>query len=590
MDWTAWATVFLLAIMAGVLACTRISPDLVMVGILSLLLALGILQPADALAGFSNEGTVTIGLLYIVAAGLHETGAMALLGEWLLGRPRSQAAAQARLVIPTAVISAFTTNTPQVAVMLPLVADWARKIKVPPSRVMIPLSYATILGGLCTVIGASANMVVNGLVVSQARLPSLGLFDVAWVGVPCALAGIAYLLLLGRWLLPDRGPAVSIGDDPRQYTVEMLVEPASRLVGQTVEQAGLRHLPGLYLVEIHRGDGQVVVAVAPSERLGASDRLVFVGVVESVLDLQKIRGLKPATDQIFKLDSPRSDRCLIEVVVSDSCPLIGRTIREGRFRTLYNAVVIAVGRNGVRLPGKLGDIELRAGDALLLEAHPWFADQHRNSRDFFLLSRVENFTPPRHELAPVAVAIVLGMVVASATGWLSVPAAAMLAAMLMVLTRCCSGDVARRAVDWRVLVVIAASLGIGRALEVTGAAREIAHGLIGLAGTNPYLALAIVYGMTMVFAELMSHNASVVLVFPIALATAATLQVSVMPFIMAVMIAASCGFATPTGYTTNLMVYGPGGYRFGDYLRFGGPLNLLIWAVTLLVAPLAWPF
>jgi di/tricarboxylate transporter len=590
MDWTAWTTLLLLAVMAGTLIFTRISPDLVMLGILALLLALRILEPADALMGFANEGTVTIGLLFVVAAGLHETGAMAMLGEWLLGRPRSVAAAQVRLVIPTAVISAFTTNTPQVAVMLPLVADWARKIKVSPSKLMIPLSYATILGGLCTVIGASANMVVNGLVVSQANLPSLRLFDVAWVGVPCALVGIAYLLVFGRWGLPDRGPAVSIGDDPRQYTVEMLVEPGSRLVGQTVEQAGLRHLPGLFLVEINRADGQVLVAVGPSERLAPGDRLVFVGVVESVLDLQKIRGLKPATDQIFKLDSPRSDRCLIEVVVSDTCPLLGRTIRESRFRTLYNAVVIAVGRNGVRLPGKLGDVELHAGDALLLEAHPWFADQHRNSRDFFLVSRVENSTPPRHERAPVAVAIVLAMVLTSAAGWLSMPAAAMLAAMLMVLTGCCSGTDARRSVDWRVLVVIAASLGIGRALEVTGAARNIAHALIGLAGTNPYVALAIVYGMTMVFAEVMSHNASVVLVFPIALATAAALQVSVMPFIMAIMIAASCGFATPTGYATNLMVYAPGGYRFSDYLRFGGPLNLLMWAVTLLVAPLAWPF
>jgi di/tricarboxylate transporter len=590
MHWTAWTTLFLLAVMAGILIFTRIGPDLVLLSILALLLSLRILEPADALAGFANEGTVTIGLLFVVAAGLHETGAMALLGEWLLGRPRSQAAAQARLVIPTAIISAFTTNTPQVAVMLPLVADWARKIKVPPSRVMIPLSYATILGGLCTVIGASANMVVNGLVVSQARLPSLHLFDVAWVGIPCAVVGIAYLLLFGRWLLPDRGPAVSIGDDPRQYTVEMLVEPGSRLVGQTVEQAGLRHLPGLYLVEINRANGQVLVAVPPSERLLAGDRLVFVGVVESVLDLQKIRGLKPATDQIFKLDSRRSDRCLIEVVVSDTCPQVGRTIREGRFRTLYNAVVIAVGRNGVRLPGKLGDIEMHPGDALLLEAHPEFADQHRHSRDFFLISRVENSTPPRHERAPVAVAIVLGMVVTSAAGWLSMPAAAMLAAMLVVLTGCCSGADARRAVDWRVLVVISASLGIGRALEVTGAARAIAQVLIGLAGTNPYLALAVIYGMTMTFAEVMSHNASVVLVFPIALATAATLQVSVMPFIMAVMMAASCAFATPTGYQTNLMVYGPGGYRFSDYLRFGGPLNLLLWAVTLVVAPLAWPF
>jgi di/tricarboxylate transporter len=472
--------------------------------------------------------------------------------------------------------------------MLPVVDDWAKKTRLSASKLMIPLSYAAILGGLCTLIGTSTNLVVNGLLISSGG-PGLRLFDVAWVGVPCCLAGLLYILVASRWLLPDRRPPIGQPEDPRRYTVEMLVEPGSPLAGKTIEQAGLRHLPGLYLMEIDR-NGDVLAAVGSDTKLAANDRLVFVGVVESVVDLQKVRGLKPATDQVFKIGAPRPYRCLIEAVVSNTCPLVGLSIREGRFRSVYNAAVIAVARNGERLPGKIGDIVLRPGDTLLLEAHPSFADAQRNSRDFFLVSRIDDSTPPRHDRAWAALAVLLAMVVAAGFSWLSMLNAALLAAGGMLLARCCTPSAARRSVEWQVLLVIACAFGIGRALEKSGAAETIATTLIGLAGSSPWLALGVVYGVTMLFTEVMSHIAAAVMVFPIALATAAGLHVNEMPFVMAIVMAASCGFATPIGYQTNLMVYGPGGYRFGDYLRFGGPLNLLVWAVTMLVAPLAWPF
>jgi di/tricarboxylate transporter len=369
----------------------------------------------------------------------------------------------------------------------------------------------------------------------------------------------------------------------------MIVEPGSPLVGQTIEKAGLRHLPGVYLAEIDRAN-EVLPAVSPRERLQANDRLVFVGVIESVVDLQKTRGLKPATDQVFKLNIPRTDRCLIEAVVSDSCPLVGRTIREGRFRTVYNAAVIALARNGERVRKKLGDVVLRAGDTLLLEAHPEFASQHRNSRDFYLVSRVEGSAPARHERAWIALTILAGMVVVAGVGWLSVLNSALLAAGLMILTGCCSSGVARSSIDWQVLVVIGASLGLGAAMQETRAANTIAQAVLYPASGNPWLALAVLYVLTMLFTELMSNNAAAVLVFPIAMATAQDLGTSHMPFIMAIMMAASCGFATPIGYQTNLMVYGPGGYHFRDYLRFGGLLNLVVAAVTVAVTPLVWPF
>jgi len=589
LGWEAWATVGVVGCVVGLLALTRISPDAVLMAALAALLVSGILTPQDALAGFAKEGMATVGILYVVVAGLRTTGGMAWIAQRLLGRPKSLVGAQGRIMGPVVGMSALLNNTPVVAMLIPAIAEWSKKLRLPVSKLMIPLSYAAILGGVCTLIGTSTNLVVNGLVISETDLPHLGMFTIAWVGVPCAAVGILYVLALSRWLLPDRRPPISTSDDPRKYTVEMLVEPGSPLVGRTIEQAGLRHLAQMYLMEIDRG-GEVRAAVSPREVLQGGDRLVFVGVVDSVVELQRMRGLKPATEQVFKLDGPRSRRCLIEAVVSDTCPLVGNSIREGRFRSIYNAVVIAVARNGECIRSKIGEIVLRPGDTLLLEARPSFVERQRNARDFFLVSRVEDSTPPRFDRAWLALVILAAMVTVVTAGWVSMFQAALVAAGLMVLARCCSLSEARQNIDWSVLVVIAASFGLGRALQATGAAEAVASGLIGLAGGDPWVTLVVVYGITTLFTELITNNAAAVLVFPIALATATRLGVNFMPFVAAIMVAASASFATPLGYQTNLMVYGPGGYRFADYVRIGLPLNLLVGAVTVVVAPFVWPF
>ncbi|MGH7194532.1 MAG: SLC13 family permease [Candidatus Saccharimonadales bacterium] len=595
---------------------SRIAPDLVLAAAVALLTLKGVLEPREALAGMSNEAMITVGILYIVGAGVRQTGGVAWIAQRLFGRPRTAISAIARLMFPTAALSAFMNNTPLVAMLIPAVNDWAKQHRIAPSKLMIPLSYAAILGGSCTLIGTSTNLVVDGQVkqevsrrlaaaknagVSDAQaaelfeketgLPAAGLamFDVTWVGLPAALIGCAFVVLTSRWLLPDHKPAISNLDDPRSYTIEMLVEPESPLAGKTIEDAGLRHLPGVFLAEVGR-DGFVLPAVAPEERLRGNDRLVFVGVVDSVVDLQKIRGLVPATDQVFKLTEPRSTRCLIEAVVSNSCPMVGRTIRDGRFRSTYNAAVIAVARNGERINKKIGDIVLSPGDTLLLEAHPSFVDQQRNNRDFFLVSRLEDSQPLRHERAIVAVAILAGMVLVASLTSLGMFKAAMLAAGLMLVTRCCSATLARRSVDWEVLLAIAASFAIGAALEKTGAAAQIAGSMIELAAGNPWASLAVVYLATLIATERITNNAAAALMVPMALATAMRLEVSAMPFVIVVMMAASAGFATPIGYQTNLMVYGPGGYRFSDYCKIGIPLDLLIGAITVAVAPLVWPF
>lgn len=572
----------------GILTLTRAAADLTLIGAVAVLMSCGVLNEKDALAGFANEGTITVGVLFVVAAGIRETGAMSWLGQRLLGRPQSVAAAQLRMMLPTVGMSAFLNNTPLVAVMLPVVGDWAKKHRIALSKVMMPLSFAAILGGLCTLIGTSTNIVVSGLLTKQTN-QRLHLWDPAWVGVPCAIAGVIYIVVCSRWLLPDRKPAISDQDDPRQYSVEMLVDGKSALIGSTIEEAGLRHLPGLYLAEIER-NGELMPAVGPREKLCGNDRLFFVGIVESVVDLQKVRGLKPATNQIFKLDGSRENRCLVEAVVSNTCPLVGQSIREGRFRTVYGAAVIALARNGERVRKKLGDIVLQPGDTLLVEAEPEFADRHRNSRDFFLVSKVDDSSPLRHERFWVAWAILGAMVLVAGMEWLTMLNAAMLAAGLTVVSGCCSINVARRSIDWQVLLVIGASFALGRAMETTGAAQSIANHLLTPIQNHPRLALAVVYGMTMLFTEVMSNAASAVLMFPIGMATSHSLGVNAMPFVMAIIVAASCGFATPLGYSTHLMVYGPGGYRFADFLRFGGLLNLLIGAVTIGVTPVFWRF
>jgi di/tricarboxylate transporter len=583
-------TLGVVGLVFALLVFSRLTPDVILIGAVALLLLTGVIDANQALAGLSNEGMITIAVLFVVGAGVRETGAVDFVTTRMFGRPKSAENAIARMMFPTMALSAVMNNTPLVAMLIPAVSDWARSFRIPVSKLMIPLSYAAILGGTCTLIGTSTNLVVRGMLLkARPDGPGLGMFDISWVGVPAAIVGGLFLIGTSRWLLPDRRPAISTTDDSREYTAEMQVAPDSPLVGKTIEAAGLRHLPGVYLAEIDR-DGNVMPAVSPQEVLRGGDRLLFVGIVESVVDLQRIRGLTPAANQVSKLSAPRPQRCLIEAVVSNSCPLVGKTIRDGRFRNVYNAVVVAVARNGERLQKKIGDIVLHAGDTLLVEAHPSFADQQRNSRDFFLVSRLEGSNPPSHDRAWIAMAVLVGMVTLVTLEWLPMLQAALLAAAILLLARCVSIEAARRSIDWEVLLAIAASLALGTALETTNAARQIADQMISLAGGSPWITLAVIYFVTLIVTEMVTNNAAAALMFPFALTTADGLGVSYMPFMIAVMMAASAGFATPIGYQTNLMVYGPGGYRFSDYVKIGVPLDILVGIVTIALAPLAWPF
>lgn len=587
MDWQAILTLLTLAGVLLTLVLGSVSADLVLMSALSFLLVTGVIGPADALAGFGNPGVITIATLYVVAAGLKETGAIQWIARLLLGHPGTERGAQLRMIAPTGLLSGFMNNTAVVAMFIPAIQDWAQRLGIPASRLLLPLSYAAILGGTCTLIGTSTNLVVDGLLQTE-RGVQLGLFELAWVGVPLLIIGGGFLVLLAPRMLPDRGGLTEELERVREYGVEVEVMPGP-LNGKTIAEAGLRALNYGYLTEIDRG-GRLITAVEPDRTLQAGDKLYFVGAPECASELRRIHGLKPANGSVHKLAIENHQRCLVEVVLGPEFAALGSTIRDSRFRTRFNAVILSVSREGRRVPGKLGDITFQMGDTLLLEASQQFEEQYRFRRDFLLVSALNNSTPPDFHKAPRALAILAVMVLLSASGLLSIMEAAFLAAGAMIAGRCITASRARRSVDLPVLVVIASSFAMGNAMTETGAATWIAGALLNLGPLTPWVALAVVYLLTALFTELITNNAAAVLMFPIALAVSDQLGVNFLPFAIAVIFAASASFITPLGYQTNLMVYGPGRYRFTDYMRLGVPLSILVAAVVLTLIPVVWAF
>ncbi|MCE8016178.1 SLC13 family permease [Halomonas sp. MCCC 1A17488] len=585
----AWISLAVVLVVFPLMAFSRLGPDIVLLGAVILLLTLGVIDPAQALGGFSSTGLFTVAFMYVLVASIRETGGIDLIIRHVLGRPRSEGRAMARLLLPVASLSGFLNNTPVVATFIPAVLSWSRRLQLSAHRLLMPLSFASILGGTITLFGTSTNLVVHGLLVERRPDLDMGLFDIAWVGVPVAVAGLLYLLLMAPRLLPARRDVASPFANPREYTIEMEVDPAGPLVNRSVEEAGLRHLQELFLVEIER-DGNVVSVVGPGERLKGGDRLVFAGTSEGAVELQQMRGLVPSRHGESSLEKEFKERRLVEAVVSDQCQFVGQRIRDGHFRTLYGAAVLAVCRGGERVAGNLGQVRLQPADVLLLEVRPPFIERHRQSRDFLLISQVNGQARPNHEKAWLAWSILAAVVALATLGVMSMMNAAMLGAAAALITGCCSVGAAKRGLDTQVLLTIAASFGLGAALEHSGAAQALASGVLGLAGSSPWALLVAVYVLVSLLTSVITNNAAAVITFPVVMAGAEALGVNPMPYVVAVMFAASASFLTPIGYQTNLMVLGPGGYRFGDFLRVGGLLNLTTAAVALVLIPLVWPF
>jgi di/tricarboxylate transporter len=604
----AWFTLAVIAMVIAALVSNKMGMDLALLGGLILLMAAGVVDVEAATSGFASQAVLMIAGLYIVAAGMRETGAVEIIANRLLGRPTSTTEAQLRLMAPVALMSGFMNNTPIVAMCVPLVRDWARKLQISPSRLYMPLSFSAILGGRLTMIGTASNLVVIGLFQQyiskdHAWLDAVGFeapaewvqfFGVGAIGLPCVVLGIGFIMLASPWLLPDRKPIDTVSLDAKTYQTEMVVGHESPIVGQTIEAAGLRHLPGLFLTSIERSSRQLH-AVGPDEILEGGDRLAFAGILDSVKDLRKIRGLTAAADQTEKLHGSAGSRTLVETVVSANSPLVGRSVRESKFRTRYNAAIIAVHRQGERLQQKIGDINLRVGDTLLLDTHVGFLEVHRDSQDFFLVSQVDESRPIRHERSFVAIGLLL-LLVALLVGGESLGIAPLVAvwvcAILMVLTRCLTGTVARTSINWQVLISIGAAIGLGAAMQQSGAADALVGGIIGNQNADvmhPIVMLVLLFVLTNALAQLITPYAASVLMFPIAMLAAEQLGVNPLAYVFTLMVA-GCNFSTPIGYQTNLMVYAPGGYRFLDYTRLGLPLTALVLLICTIVAPLVFPF
>jgi di/tricarboxylate transporter len=585
----AWTTLVVLGGALALLVTGRGAPALVVLGANVVLLLLGVIDSEAALAGFSNPAPFTVAALYVVARAVEKTGALQPLLLGPLGTGEGPRGALARLLWPVAALSGFLNNTPVVAMVSPQVSSWARRYGRPASLYLMPLSFATILGGLLTVIGTSTTVVVSGLMEAAGMRP-IGMFEIGRVGVFLVVGGLAYLVLAAPRLLPDRRPPSSEFESRvRDFVVQMVVVPGGALDGATVETGGLRQLQGVFLVEVRRGS-ELIAPATPETELQGGDRLLFAGRADTVLDLQANRGLVSA-ELDHAIAFHEAGHQYFEAVVGDASPLAGKTLREADFRQQYQAAVVAIHRAGSPVRAKLGTVRLRAGDTLLLLADSGFKTRWAHYTDFLLVSHFGRLAPGNARHAWAVGLVLAGIVGSAATGWLPVLHAALAGALLCVVLRVLTPVEAWRGVAMDVVVLVAASFGLGAALEASGLAQAAAGVIFGVFGPlGPRGVLLGIALTTLLLTELITNNAAAVLVFPIAMAAALEHGIDPRPLAMGLAVVASASFLTPLGYQTNTMVYGAGGYRFTDFARLGAPLTVLVVAVVVVAVPLVWPF
>ena len=587
LSWQAWYTVAVILMIVVALLRNMARPELVLLGALGLVLGAGVLEPDEAFQGFASTAVLAIAALYVVAAGVQRTEALRLLDNFLLSPSGSIKATMPRLMTITAILSAFLNNTPIVAMFIPRVQQWCRRKNLSPSLFLIPLSYAAILGGMTTLIGTSTNIVVSELLVEQGY-DGLGMFDLTLVGGPAVLIVLIYFSVFGYRLLPKK-------DEPGQIfqggldrcLFELKVAKDSVLSGKTVEESGLRSLGNAYLAHIRR-DKQLIPS-APEEVLRSNDRLTFTGSVAILEDLIHTPGLERVVEPISLDDEETLP--LFEAIVSKSSSLVGRTLKDVGFREKYNAVVLGIHRQGEQLMEHLGKTPLMAGDLLIIEASYGFAKRwNMDRKDFYLVApRRQQQKKPMTKKAPVALAILLLMVIGFSTGVLPLVTATFIAALAMLATRCIQSDEARSEINFSVLVVIGAALGIGKAVANSGLALAVA-GLFTSAANilPPIIVILLLYVLTNLLTELITNQAAAILMLPIGIEVAGALGIGIQAIAMTVALAASASFITPFGYQTNLMVMSAGGYQFKDYTKVGLPVSIIVMVVVVTMLYFFW--
>ena len=588
-----WEIAFVLGltVCAVVLFVTeKFSTDIVAILVMMVLLVFRVLTPAEGLAGFANTATVTVGAMFVLSAGMFRSGAVNFVGKALgrLARHSSRLMLFV-LMVGVGVLSSFLNNTAAVAILIPVVIVVARRAKTSPSKLLMPLSFASMFGGMCTVLGTSTNILASSIA-EQAGLGAFSMFEFTKLGVIFFAVGVAYMMTLGRRLVPDhRGQgdlttSFGLGD----YLTDLVLQTESKSVGHALASAPLVKELNIDVLQILRGED--TLRPTPETILREGDVLRIQGDLRTINELKDRVGVTFGMSMKWRDEHLHStDTRLVEAVVGPSSPLAGKSLAESRLRANYGASVLAIRHHGTFRHSQFENITLMPGDALLIDVPNDQIEHLTQQRVFLVVSRAGI---PRFDWrkASKAVAIVVAVVVVAATGLLPIVAAAATGALMMVLSGCVSTEEAYGAIEWNVLFLLAGMLSLGAAMEKTGASTMLANGMIDSVGEfGPLALLAAFFGATMLLTEVMSNNATVALLLPIAITTAQALDVDPRAFMFAVIFAASSSFMTPVGYQTNTMIYGPGQYRFKDFVRVGAPLNLIFWALGTLLIPWFWP-
>ena len=586
MNFETWYTTLIVVLMSFALAKEFFKPALTVFAALLLLIIGNIITIDEAFSGFSNKGMLTVGFLFVVSAALQSSGAFENIVTKILGNNNTSSTFRYfRFLFPVAAISAFLNNTPIVASLIPIIKNWAKRHDLAASKFLIPLSYAAILGGVCTLIGTSTNLVIHGLLLDRGY-PGFSFFEISRIGLPVAILGILFISLVGHRLLPaKKDPIVQLGEHTREFMVEMKVSNEYPMIDRTIEQAKLRHLQGLFLFQIIRGN-ETIAPVTPQQKIKVNDRLFFTGLPKTIYEIQKTPGIHVIKDSDFDLKNIDSDKVkTYEAVISDASPLNGQTVRESNFRKKYQAVILAIHRSGHRINKKVGDIVFQSGDTLFILARSGFTQKWYNSKDFTLVSSsLDIYSKPRWK-GNLALILLLVLVVSAALELVPILLAAAGTAVLMVLMKILSPEDAQKSVDWSVLLIIASSFGIGKGLENSGLSTLVADFLVSISNFSGMIGvIAGVFFITSSYTMIITNNAVAAIMFPVVLSTAKFLNADLTPFMLTFVMGASACFASPIGYQTNYMVYGPGGYRFADFLKIGILMNLFLGlAVTLIV-------
>ena len=581
----AWFVVFVVILVFVLQVCTKLPSDLVFLGGMGLLLVSGVIPAGAVLGSFSSSTVVLIGALFVVISGLVHTGFLQWVVRYCLGTPKTYHKAVIRLMFPVAALSSFLNNTAVVALFTGVVRLWAKKLGIAPSKLLIPLSYASGMGGICTLIGTPPNLLISGFYTKETGI-ALSIFTPTLVGLFCLVVGVLSIIALSR-LLPERISPEDALHGTSTYTVELMVPSMSSLVGQTIKEAGLHQVDGGHLIEIIRLDKEVITAVDDEEYIFGGDRLIFSGNVEKILEIRDTYQLVNATHHVFSLDEVEQDRKLRMATVGFKSSFIGRSMSDTAFEEDNNLVLVAIAREGEVVKGSPREVELKAGDTLLMECPLRFHMDRQSKYDLMELASESLYKPDKRTL--YSSLIMIAMVAVSSLGYLTLLQAAFIAAFAMIICRFCTIDQARESIDWRLLMIFAGSISLGTAIQDTGIAEWISQGILVLYDGSPMVALAGICLVGTFITEFTSNTATAAIFFPIAYQTALNMDVNPLTFCVALMVSVSSSFATPIGSPTHMIVYGPGGYRFADFARIGIPMNFIIWIANLFITLLLFP-